>query len=131
MTVTDNAGLSSTKAVTIAAGAAVSATTMYVASIAMSLRTFKNGQADALASVTVRDNNGNVVPGATVIGSWTGAVSGNASQLTNSSGKADFRSARVKAATGSVFTFTVTGLTLSGYSYDAARNVETSDSIAR
>jgi len=50
---------------------------------------------------------------------------------TNSSGAADFRSASVKATTGSTFTFTVTGITLSGYTYDAASNVETRDSITR
>jgi hypothetical protein len=58
-------------------------------------------------------------------------VSGNATVTTNSSGAADFRSASVKATTGSTFTFTVTGITLSGYTYDAASNVETRDSVTR
>ncbi len=120
--------MSATRAVTGSFGAAK---TTSVADIAMSLRRFASGRADALASVTVRDSNGNVVPGAAVTGTWSGVVGGNASLLTNSSGKADFRSARVRASTGSVFTFTVTGITLSGYTYDATRNVETSDSITR
>jgi PKD repeat protein len=131
LTVTDNAGLTASKSVTITAGAPVSVTTMSVAGIAMSLRTYSRSRADALASVTVRDSNGNVVPGATVTGTWSGVVSGSASLLTSSSGKADFRSARVTAPTGSVFTFTVTGVTLSGYAYDASKNAETSDSITR
>ncbi|UCG97097.1 MAG: hypothetical protein JSW31_16190, partial [Burkholderiales bacterium] len=71
------------------------------------------------------------VSGATVSGTWSGADSGTGSVLTNSSGQADFRSARVRATSGSVFTFTVTGISLSGYTYDPARNVETSDSITR
>jgi PKD repeat protein len=131
LTVTDKTGLTASKSVTITAGAPVSVTTMSVAGIAMSLRTYSRSRADALASVTVRDSNGNVVPGATVTGTWSGVVSGSASLLTSSSGKADFRSARVTAPTGSVFTFTVTGVTLSGYTYDASKNVETSDSITR
>jgi PKD repeat protein len=131
LTVTDNAGLTSTKAVTITAGAPVSVTTMSVTNIAMSLRTYSRNRADALASISVRDSNGNPVPGATVSGSWSGVVSGNASLLTNSSGKADFRSARVTAPAGSVFTFTVTGISLSGYAYDASKNAETSGSITR
>ena len=131
LTVTDNAGLTASKSVTITAGAPVSVTTMSVAGIAMSLRTYSRSRADALASVTVRDSNDNVVPGATVTGTWSGVVSGSATLLTNSSGKADFRSARVTAPAGSVFTFTVTGITLSGYTYDAAKNIETTDSITR
>jgi hypothetical protein len=101
-----------------------------VANIGMSLRS-TSSRSDALASVTVRDGNGNPVSGATVSGTWSGVASGSASVATDSSGVAGFRSARVKAASGSTFTFTVTGITLSGYVYDASRNVETSDSITR
>jgi hypothetical protein len=104
--------------------------TMSVANIAMSLSSSRS-RTNALASVTVRDGSNNPVPGAQVTGTWSGVVSGNASVTTNSSGAADFRSASVKATTGSTFTFTVTGITLSGYTYDAASNVETSDSITR
>ena len=131
LTVTDNAGLTNTKTVTITAQPQVNLTRMYVANITMSLRTFKNGQAEARATVTIRDSNGNLVPGATVGGAWSGKVSGTGSTLTNSSGAATIVSPRVKAAAGDVFTFTVTGVTLSGYSYDASLNVETSDSIVR
>jgi PKD repeat protein len=130
LTVTDNAGLADTRSITITPGTLVSGPTLSVANIAMSLRAVW-GRTDALASVTVRDNNGNPVSGATVSGTWSGVVGGSASLVTNSSGQADFVSARVNAATGSVFTFTVTGITLSGYAYDPARNVETSDSIIR
>jgi PKD repeat protein len=131
VTVTDNSGLTAARSVTINAQAPASVATMYVANIAMSLRTFKNGNADALASVTVRDNSGNAVSGATITGVWSGVVNGSQSLLTNSSGQADFRSARVRADPGSKFTFTVTGVTLSGYSYNPAANVETTDSVTR
>jgi PKD repeat protein len=131
LTVTDNTGLTGTKAVTIDARPQATTSRIYVADIAMSLRTFKNGQADALATVTLRDSNGNLVPGATVNGNWSGVVGGSASALTGTTGAAAIRSPRVKAAAGSVFTFTVTGVSLSGYTYDAALNVETSASITR
>jgi len=131
LTVTDNAGLTGSKSVTITADPQTTAVTMHVADIAMSLRTFSKSRADALATVTVRDGSGNVVPGATVSGSWSGVVSGTVSASTNASGQASFRSARVKASTGSTFTFTVTGVTLAGYTYDASQNTETSDSITR
>ncbi len=131
LTVTDNAGLTDTKPVTITVGTPGSGPTMSVANIDMSLRAASFGRTNALASVTVRDGSGNLVSGATVTGTWSGAVSGNASLVTNSSGQADFRSGRVNAAAGSTFTFTVTGITLPGYAYNSARNVETSDSITR
>jgi PKD repeat protein len=131
LTVTDNSGLTGSKAVTITVQPPVTVTTMSVADIALSLRTFRNGNADALASVVVRDNSGNAVPGATVTGTWSGAVSGSGSAVTSSAGNADFRSPRAKVPAGAVYTFTVTGVTLSGYSYDPALNDETSASITR
>jgi PKD repeat protein len=127
--VTDNAGLTDSKPVTITANPQPTAAATHVADIAMSLRTFRNGYADALASVTVRDANGNLVSGATVNGTWSGVVSGAALVITSSSGVADIRSARTKSR--GTFTFTVTGITLSGYTYNAAANAETSASITR
>ncbi len=130
LTVTDNAGLTDTRSVTITSGAQTSEKSVSVANIGMSLRNVW-GRSEALATVTVRDNNGNLVPGATVSGSWSGVVSGSAALVTDSSGTASFVSARVSASAGSMFTFTVTGISQPGYGYDVTRNVETSDSITR
>jgi len=130
LTVTDNAGLSASKSVTITAGAPGSVTTVSVADISMSLRNTWLGT-EALAVVSVRDSNGNLVPGATVSGTWSGVVSGGVSLFTDSTGKASFRSSSVRAAAGSQFTFTVTGIAIPGLAYDAALNVETSDTITR
>jgi PKD repeat protein len=131
LTVTDNAGLTGTASVTISVGSQGSLTIMSVADIAMSVRASSGwwGGTDALASVTVRDANGNPVAGAAVSGTWSGSVSGSATILTDTSGKADFRSARVRNSTANRFTFTVAGITLAGYAYDPTRNLETSDSI--
>ena len=128
---TDLAGLSGTTTVTITAQPQETVKTVHVAGIAMSLRTFKNNQAEATAAATVRDNSGKAVSGATVSGTWSGAAGGTRSATTSKSGVASIRSARVTAPTGSVFTFTVTGVSLSGYSYDPASNAETNDSITR
>jgi PKD repeat protein len=127
--VTDNAGLTDTKSVTVNATAPVTLVPMYVDGIVVTLKTFRNGSAEATAQVTVRDGNGNFVPGATVNGTWSGIVSGTASALTGSSGVAALKSARTKAS-GS-FTFAVTGITLPGYVYEPARNQETQDSASR
>jgi uncharacterized repeat protein (TIGR02543 family) len=128
-------GSSSTCTVSMSAAQSVTAgfeaaNTISVGDIGMSLRS-SWGRFEAVAVITVRDSNGNLVPGATVTGTWSGVVGGSGSLSTNSAGQAEFSSDRVRASSGSVFTFTVTGVTLNGYTYNPAANVETSDSIAR
>lgn len=127
--VIDSAGLTDSKSVTINANAPAVLQTMHVDAVTVTLRTFRNGNAEATAQVSVRDGNGNAVPGATVNGSWSGVVSGTGSALTGSSGVASFKSGRTKTI-GS-FTFTVTGVTLSGYQYTPSSNKETGDSATR
>ena len=125
LVVVDNSGLSSQAAtVTIIVQ---SNNVVYVANIAMSLSSTKQGHA-ATATVTVRDQNNALVSNATVTGQWSGLVSGTVSKTTNRSGNAAFTSARTKNR--GTFTFTVTGITLSGHTYSPTRNFETSDSIA-
>jgi PKD repeat protein len=125
--ITDDSGLSATRSVTISADPVVAVLPMRVADIAMSLAVDKRGRTNALAAVTVRDGNGQPVPGATVSGSWSGTTSGSASLTTGSNGVASFKSARLRKS-GTV-TFTVTDVTLDGYSYRADLNAETRDSI--
>lgn len=126
--VTDNAGATTSRTVLIDAQAPVVTVVTRVADIAMSLTVAKNGQARANAVVTVRDGNGNLVNGATVTGTWSGLVSGSGSAVT-SAGKASFASPQSRNR--GTFVFTVTGVTLTGTSYNSSLNVETSDSITR
>jgi PKD repeat protein len=100
---------------------------LYVANIAMSLSSTKQGY-QATATVTVRNQNGVVVPNATVTGTWSGLTTGTVSKTTGRNGTAALTSARTRNR--GTFTFTVTGLTLSGSTYSPTRNVETTDSIA-
>lgn len=127
--VTDNSGLTSLRTVSIEARAPVIVQRLGVADIAMSLTVARNGQGRATAVVLVRDANGNVLPGATVNGRWSGVVSGNASALTGNNGTASLTSPQTRNS--GTYVFTVTGVTLGGYSYDTALNIETSDSITR
>ena len=69
------------------------------------------------------------VSGASVRGVWSGVVSGSATATTGSSGVANLNSPSTRSR--GTYTFTVTGVTLAGYSYQASQNTETSDSIAR
>lgn len=128
LTVTDNSGLTALKTVTITVNPAVTLVPLGVGNIAMSVRNQGNG-GRATAVVTVRDNAGRVVPGATVSGTWSGLVTGSASVVTGSTGNATFNSATTRSR--GTFIFTVTGITLAGYTYTPALNVETSDSISR
>ena len=127
--VTDNGGLSATRSLTITVQPAVVAKTVRVADIAMSLTVNRNGSALAGAAVTVRDASGNVLPGATVAGRWSGVVSRNVSAVSLSNGVASLESPRTRSR--GTFVFTVTGVSLSGYSYQPTLNFESSDSITR
>lgn len=99
---------------------------VYVANIAMSLSTSKQGT-QATATVTVRNQNGSVVPNATVTGQWSGLTSGMVSKTTGRQGTAALISTRTRNR--GTFTFTVTGIAFSGSNYSATNNIETSDSI--
>jgi subtilisin len=115
--VIDNTGLVTVKTTTITVNAntPVTAPQMTVQGVSVTVIPYKNGQAQAVASVKVTDKNGNVLGGASVTGTWSGVVSGPGSGTTNSSGLASINSSRTKS-TGT-FTFTVTNVALSGYTY--------------
>jgi len=102
---------------------------MHVNSIAMALKT-SGTYKYATATVTVVDAAGKSVSGAKVSGHWSGATSDSDSGLTNSSGQVSLTSNLVKKPrSGTTFTFTVDNIQLSGWTYDSAANVETTDSI--
>ncbi len=77
----------------------------------------------ATARVKVLDQNGSPVSGATVSGDWSGAYTGSSSFDTGSDGWGETSTRYIKNA--DVFTFCVTNITKSGYTYNAAANVAT------
>lgn len=127
LTVTDASGATDTATVAISAQQPVALPIMRVSNIAMSASTSRKG-IRATATVTVLNGSGKPAIGALVQGSWSGAVSGDASGKTSSKGVAKLYSPYGASGT---YTFTVTGITLEGYAYDAGQNAETSDSITR
>jgi len=103
--------------------------TMHVASIDMSLKT-AGPNTNAIALVTIVDATGAPVGDAIVEGHWSDATSDTDSGLTDTSGEVALDSDKVKSpSSGTVFTFTVDDVSLTGWTYDPAANVETSDSI--
>jgi PKD repeat protein len=124
--VTNVNGLSDTRSVTITATSVQPK--MFADSIVMGLVSTRNGTY-AQAKVTLKDSAGNLVPGATVTGSWSGIVSGARSALSNAAGVATTDSPATKKS-GS-FKYTITGMTAPGYAYDASLNRMTSNAITK
>ncbi len=99
-----------------------------VSSLTMSATLSGNKRsANANALVTVVTASG-ALPSATVTGTWSGAVSGTVTGTTSTSGTVSFKSPSSNTK-GATFTFTVTGVTKTGYTYLPATNTVTSRSI--
>jgi C1A family cysteine protease len=125
LTVTDNMGASDQDTVSITVSPDTSKVA-HVSAIDMSKSPVRGGNT-ASAVVTINDVPGNPVSGATVTGKWTGVVTGAASLKTDIYGKATFVSKKtIKKGTA---TFTVTGVSLPGYTYNSGANIKTSDSV--
>ncbi|MCP4151628.1 MAG: M6 family metalloprotease domain-containing protein [bacterium] len=99
---------------------------MYVGDISMTV-TKKRKNYKAAAVVTIREDTGAAVAGATVNVTWGGVVGGTASGTTGSDGTVTFTTSNVRA-TGP-FVITVDNVTHSAIQYDSALNIETSDSV--
>ncbi len=126
LTVTDASGISSQAQVNVTVKAVLA--TVRVQSITLATSSTKLGT-KATATVKVTNASGKIVAGAKVTGVWSGLVNGNATGTTGSTGIVKFTSPITKSR--GTFTFTVTGISVSGYSYDQSKNIETSDSIIR
>ena len=105
---------------------------MHVYSIVMDVDNDNNDR-HCTTTVTVVDPNGNPVNGATVIGTWSNynpPTPAQQSDTTNSNGQAnDFHTGIIHTHNSHTWAFTVDSISLTGWEYDAASNVETSDSI--
>jgi PKD repeat protein len=126
LTVTDSQGLTNSASVGISAAATTP--TLRVSTIGMSVARSWGIYYQCSANVTVLNGSGSAVSGATVNGAWSGSVSGSSSVRTASNGIATLRSAWTTRR--GTCTFTVNGVTLTGYSYTPAQNTESFDSIS-
>jgi hypothetical protein len=93
----------------------------------MGFRTAPGNKYYGQATVWVRSAEGANISGAIVSGDWSGAVSGTSMGTTGSDGKTMLESPSKK--NGGTFTFTVTSVVKSGYTYNPSLNVEDSDTI--
>jgi PKD repeat protein len=132
LTVTDSQGLTNSAGVAIAVNSNPALTTVHVDNIALvstatTKAKTKTTSYTCTASVTVKNYNGGLVSGAAVSGLWSSVTSGTASGTTNSSGVATIKSPATSSK--GTCTFTVKGISVSGWTYDATQNVETTDSL--
>ncbi len=78
---------------------------------------------NAIVTITIKDNQGESVSGATVSGVWSDGYTGSASCVTGSNGTCEVSAKNLKLTVPSV-TFSVSNVTLSGYTYDASANTD-------
>jgi serralysin len=126
LTVTDNRGGTDTASVQIVVSQNP-ALVMHVGNIAMTLVT-SNAGTSARATVRIVNASNQPIAGATVTGNWTGLAKSTSTAATDANGYAVLTSRASKKK--GTFTITITGVTRSGYTYNASANVETTKSIA-
>jgi hypothetical protein len=108
-------------------GGGSTATTASVSAITVTAVSAGGSNKRGQAQVTIVNNLGNPVANATVTGNFTGTFNeASKSAVTNASGVATLQTSGTAKGTVSV-TFTVTGVTATGLTYNPAANVETSD----
>ena len=125
LTVTDDQGSKDSKALAITVFSD-SAKMISVPSIDLILVAVPGGTV-AQATVMVQDSSGSPLPGATVTGEYSGIVRGTVNGDTGSDGKVVLTSKKTRKS--GTITFTITGISLIGYTYDSALNNQAQVSI--
>lgn len=100
----------------------VEPTAVHIASIVTSTKGAGRGQKRGTATVTIHDDQGNPVAGATVTGDFSGDFSETKSGTTGSNGSVTLKTDAAKGGSVS-FMFCVANVTHSTLSYDSAANV--------
>jgi PKD repeat protein len=126
LTVTDNRGGTATTTAGIQTQQNPNSV-MRVQSIALAAQAVAGGkQVNATVKIT-NPTSSAAISGATVTGNFSGAVTGSGTATTDANGNAVIASKKFKKGT---VTFTVTGVSKSGFSYSPSLNLVTSASIA-
>jgi hypothetical protein len=100
---------------------------MHVGDIAMSSQSLPGNRYKAVATVTILDAGDQPVGTATVYGEFTGATTDSVDGDTAGDGTVTLESSNKK--NGGTWTFCVTDVAKSGWTYDDTANVETCDQI--
>ncbi|NBY42281.1 MAG: PKD domain-containing protein [Verrucomicrobia bacterium] len=133
LTVTDNSGAQSVGTVTIVVSAVPVSSTKTVNVSSMAISWVKSSSTTGYVSCTIKivDQAGKSVSRASVALTATGFVSGSAIATTDSTGTVTINSSKLSSALTGSTTFAVTGVTLTGYKYDATKNSTSSVTLKR
>lgn len=96
-------------------------TTVHVGDLEMSSEPLARNRWQATVRVKVVDDQGDPVPSAAVSGQWSNGANGSDTQSTDSFGWTSFSKSNLKSGVASV-TFSVTGISHAGLSYESAGN---------
>ena len=125
LTVTDNQGATNSKPLVITV-TSDPGKVLFVSGIEKTTVVSRAGTS-AHAAVKIMSSGGEVGAGILVTGRWSGLTTGTSTVATDASGTATFTSKATKKH--GTFTFTVTGVSGSGYIYDPKQNTVTSTSV--
>lgn len=133
LTVTDNSGAQSVGTVTIVVSAVPVTSTKTVNVSSMAISWLKSSSTTGYVSCTIKvvDQTGKAASRANVAITASGFVSGSATATTDSTGTVTINSSKLSSTLTGSTTFTVNGVTLSGYTYDATKNVKSSVTLTR
>ena len=87
--------------------------------IDMGINSLPGGRVSATATITVSDENGNPIEGATVSGHWSIATQDIESGQTDSNGQVQLTSDVIKTKTSATFTFTIDNIVKTGYTFNS------------
>ncbi len=120
-TATDAINQTGAHSVEITVDNTVTSTAVHVADLdGVSKIKGKSGKWEVTVTVTIHDADNNLIAGATVTGTWTGAASGSISGVTGADGIVTLRTGNMTS--GAEVTFTVDDVTGDGLTYDATAN---------
>lgn len=109
---------------TDAGGSGGTPTSVHVASISTGTQSAGKGKKSGSVTITVVDNLGNPVSGATITGTFSGTFNEPGSGITNSNGSVTIVTS-TSASGGVTVDFCVTGVTKSGLTYEPSQNTIT------
>jgi len=118
LTVVDNSGYSSNTAQTITIGSATPQKSVKIQNVNLTLAVSRTGNGKAKGDIVVVNELGQVMRGAVVSASWGGVVNAASAKKSNRIGAAKFTSPAT--TTTGCYTFTVTNISLAGYTVDPA-----------
>jgi serine protease AprX len=124
LTVTDNDGATDTASMTLPIShPAPDPVSVHIADLDDMSASAPRNRWDATVWLQVRDNNGTLIPGATVDGGWSNGTNGGDSCITDANGGCTITKANLKNGVTQV-TFSVTAITSAGLDYSANANTD-------